>query len=114
MEHFEDENKLPCIGELTDFSNLCNMPVNYIKRIVQFCKKITAFTCLTNVDDQKLILKPYFMEFLCLRFTFLFDVANDGHMILAVCENSLHYISNLSIIILHLFHRMKMENIHIL
>ena len=82
-ECFEEEHKLIVIGEIDDFVQAINFPVLYVRRIVKFCKKISAFRQLTS-DDQLIILKPFFIELLAVRFTYYFDIVNDGHYILKV------------------------------
>lgn len=90
MNVFEDESKIEQVREIgsnEDITNFLNLPVHYIKRIVKFCKNVSAFKCLKS-DDQMIILRPFFMECLNIRFMFIYDVEKDGHAILEVIAHN--------------------------
>ena len=74
---FDDETKLPVKGEASELIAGINMPQIYLKKIVKFCKSLSAFTLLSN-QEQLTILKSFCCEMMFVRTVFLYDTKRDG------------------------------------
>lgn len=83
MSVFKDEATLPSIGPMSSLEEAFNWPTNYSRKIIQFCKRIPAFTLLQQ-NDQLIIIKAFYMEFLTLRASFAFEPDKNGYRVLAV------------------------------
>ena len=83
MEVFPDERTLPVAGMVTNFKQAFNLPGNYARRIVKFCKKFEAFKCLPQ-EDQFVILKAFYFELCSVRFPYYFDETRKCMRLIAV------------------------------
>lgn len=79
---FEDETQLPLSGVVTNLVGVFNWPSVYARRIVKFCKSMSAFKILPQ-DDQLLILKYFYMNLLTCRVSFTWNEAQFGYPIIA-------------------------------
>lgn len=78
-----DENTLKEVNIEHDFADTMQLPLPYITHIIRFCKNIKAFKGLSS-DDQLTIMKPFFFEFLSIRFSFNFIEKYSGFLVIAV------------------------------
>lgn len=78
---FENERTMPVTVQLTHFMDAFSLYGRYTKKIVKFCKTITAFRHLTP-NDQLALLKPFHSEIISIRTSFLYDPQTDGFVIL--------------------------------
>src|SRR5699024_10991205 len=66
MTVFVDENNLKVIGSKQSSIDVLNMLSLYARRIVKFCKSIETFRQLP-IEDQLIILKPFYFEIIVIR-----------------------------------------------
>lgn len=85
MSIFPNENDLPVVGQLTDYTDVFSLVGHYTRQIVRFCKSLPAFRWLPE-DDQILLLKPFHAEIVSIRTAFLFNPTVDGFNLITVRE----------------------------
>ena len=78
---FANEKSMPVAVELTHFMDAFSLYGRYTRKIIKFCKTITAFRDLHS-NDQLALLKPFHSEIISIRTSFLYDPASDGFLIL--------------------------------
>lgn len=78
-----DENSLKEVNIEHDFTAMMQLPIAYITHIIRFCKNIKAFKGLSTFD-QLTIMKPFFFEFLSVRFSFNFIEKYSGFLVIGV------------------------------
>lgn len=78
-----DENTLKEVDIEHDFAATMHLPLAYITHIIRFCKNIKAFKALST-PDQLTIMKPFFFEFLSIRFSFNFIEKYSGFLVIGV------------------------------
>lgn len=78
---FEDESKLPITRTVSCVIEAFNVPSIYAKRIIKFCKNISAFKILGE-PDQFAILKSFYLKFLMLRTSFMWNNEKNGYPVL--------------------------------
>lgn len=84
MEVFVDERTLRTAGHVFNMLDALNMQSLYTRRIIKFCKSISAFRQI-NATDQLTILKGVFHEINFIRHTYLFDPEDGEIQIIGVC-----------------------------
>lgn len=80
---FEDETKLKIVKTVSCVIEAFNVPSIYARRIIKFCKSISAFKILKE-PDQYIILKNFYLKILMLRISFMWDVEKNGYPIIQV------------------------------
>ena len=80
---FEDEFKLPLVGPMTNLIEVFNCPDRYSRRVVRFCKNMSAFQEL-HQKDHLIILKRFFIEILGIRFAFYWDSDKERCLLIEV------------------------------
>lgn len=80
---FEDERHLPIIGFATVKSDAFNWISVYARRMVKFCKNMTAFKALQTCDQHK-ILKFAYLNILTIRLSFTLNTERQAFPVLAV------------------------------
>jgi hypothetical protein len=88
---FEDESRLPLIGEILTIYDAMSIPSIYASRTVKFFRSLTPFRPLCHADQVRCI-KSVYNAILAVKFAFVRDCTRDGYPILAVIiKNFLFY-----------------------
>lgn len=76
-----EENTLKEVDIEHDFAATLHLPLAYITHIIHFCKNISAFSMLPK-NDQLIITKKFFFEYLSVRFSFNFIEDYNGFLVI--------------------------------
>lgn len=84
MSVFGDENSLETIGnaEEDQLLQVVNLSAIYIRKVINFCKNVSAFTRL-NQDDQIIVLKSFYPHISAVYAAHIYCVERDGFKIMA-------------------------------
>lgn len=77
LKVFDVENNLPVNGEATGLMDGINIPIHYVKKVIQFCKNIGEFNYLKTCD-QLVILKHFTCDLMFVRSAFHYDIVKNG------------------------------------
>src|SRR5699024_10569023 len=83
VEILPDESKLPISRCASNFYEGLGYSELYMRSVIQFCKRFAGFNQLSPAD-QFLILKPFCVEILTIRYAFLFDFNSNRYSVICV------------------------------